>query len=136
MTPQALSLKPIMFKCMILLYYCLYYYFYYYYHYYYHYYYPLDNAIHPLKNDWGLVSVKILADLFRNQKLCSYSKEFLTPEKCAHHIILRGLVRVLMVAEVRRVLFFLGKKGTVNHGILPDVPKTLPSTQYSKVLNL
>lgn len=60
-------------------------------------------------------------------------KEFLTPEKCAHHIILRGLVRVLMVAEVRRVLFFLGKKGTVNHGILPDVPKTLPSTQYSKV---
>lgn len=60
-------------------------------------------------------------------------KEFLTPEKCAHHIILRGLVRVLMVAEVRRVLFFLGKKGIVNHGILPDVPKTLPSTQYSKV---
>ena len=76
---------------------------------------------------WSLLKY-VLADLFRNQK-CSYSQEFLTPEKCAHHIILRGLVRVLMVAEVRRVLFFLGKKGIVNHGILLDVPKTLPSTQ-------
>ena len=95
---------------------------------------PVDNAIHPLNNDWAWSVLP--ADLRRNQKLCSHSQEFLTPEKCAHHIILRGLVRVLMVAEVRRVLFFLGKKGIVNHGILPDVPKTLSSTQDSKVLNL
>lgn len=60
-------------------------------------------------------------------------KEFLTPERCAHHIILRGLVRVLMVAEVKRVLFFLAKKGFVNHGILPDVPKSLSTTQDSKL---
>ncbi|XP_068737832.1 lysine-specific histone demethylase 2-like isoform X5 [Montipora capricornis] len=60
-------------------------------------------------------------------------KEFLTPERCAYHIILRGLVRVLMVAEVKRVLFFLAKKGFVNHGILPDVPKSLRTTQDSKL---
>lgn len=63
-------------------------------------------------------------------------KEFLTPEKCAHHIIIRGLVRVLMVAEVRRILFFLTKKGIVNHGILGDVPKSLgiPSAEKLSVV--
>lgn len=81
---------------------------------------------------WSLLKY-LLIYLGNYQKLCSYSQEFLTPEKCAYHIILRGLVRVLMVAEVRRVLFFLGKKGIVNHAILPNVPKALRSTQDSKV---
>ena len=57
----------------------------------------------------------------------------MTPEKCAHHIIIRGLVRVLMVAEVRRVLFYLTKKGVVNHGILGDVPKSLGIPKAEKV---
>ena len=41
-----------------------------------------------------------------------------------------------MVAEVKRVLFYLAKKGFVNHGILPDVPKSLSTTQDSKVHSL
>ena len=60
-------------------------------------------------------------------------QEFLTPEKCAQHIIVRGLVRVLMVTEARRVLFFLTKKGFVNHGILGDVPKILTMPKAAKV---
>lgn len=62
-------------------------------------------------------------------------KEFLTPEKCANHIIIRGLVRVLMVSEVRRILFFLTKNGFVNHGILRDVPKSLTVPKDKKVNN-
>ena len=61
------------------------------------------------------------------------SQEYLTPEKCAHHIIIRGLVRVLMVTEVRRILFFLTKKGVVNHGILGNVPKSLTIAKAKKV---
>lgn len=61
------------------------------------------------------------------------SQEYLTPEKCAHHIIIRGLVRVLMVTEVRRILFFLTKKGVVNHGILGNVPKSLTIAKAEEV---
>lgn len=61
------------------------------------------------------------------------SQEFLTPEKCAHYIIIRGLVRVLMVTDVKRVLFFLTKKGFVNHGILGDVPRSFTVPKAEKV---
>ena len=61
------------------------------------------------------------------------TQEFLTPEACANNIIVRGLVRVLMVAEIRRVLLFLTKKGFINHGILPGVPRSLAALQDVKV---
>ena len=52
-------------------------------------------------------------------------KEFLTPQTCADHVIVRGLVRVLMVKEARRILIYLSKKGYVNHGSLRMVPSSL-----------
>lgn len=70
------------------------------------------------------------------KSLVTHSQEFLTPEKCAQHIIIRGLVRVLMVSEVRRILYFLSKKGFVNHGILFDVPRSLGFPKDSKVKEL
>jgi len=60
-------------------------------------------------------------------------KEFLTPEKCAEHIIVRGLVRVLMVVVVQRVLYYLTKRGFVNHGILGNVPRSLTSPKEFKL---
>ena len=42
---------------------------------------------------------------------------------------------MLMVAEVRRILFFLTKNGFVNHGILRDVPKSLTVPKDKKVNN-
>lgn len=63
-------------------------------------------------------------------------KEFLTPEKCAHHIIIRGLIRVLLAREVKRILLFLTKNGFVNHGILRDVPRNLPTIPKDKELSV
>ncbi|CAH3162092.1 unnamed protein product [Pocillopora meandrina] len=60
-------------------------------------------------------------------------KEFLTPDRCAQHIIVRGLIRVLMVTEAKRVLFFLTKKGFVNHGILGDVPDVLSTPKATRL---
>ena len=60
-------------------------------------------------------------------------QEFLTPEKCAEHIIVRGLVRVLMVVVVQRVMYYLTKRGFVNHGILSNVPRSLTSPKEFKV---
>ena len=62
-----------------------------------------------------------------------FPQEFLTPDKCAQHIIVRGLIRVLMVTEAKRVLFFLTKKGFVNHGILGNVPDVLSTPKATRV---
>ena len=72
-------------------------------------------------------------NLIMTKSHVAHSQEFLTPEKCAQHIIVRGLVRVLMVSEVGRILYFLSKQGFVNHGILSDVPRSLGTPKDSKV---
>uniref|UniRef100_A0A6P8Q5F9 [histone-H3]-N(6),N(6)-dimethyl-L-lysine(4) FAD-dependent demethylase n=1 Tax=Geotrypetes seraphini TaxID=260995 RepID=A0A6P8Q5F9_GEOSA len=45
-------------------------------------------------------------------------KEALTPQACAHHIMVRGLVRIRCVQEVEKILHFMTRKGLVNTGIL------------------
>uniref|UniRef100_A0A8C9ETK4 Lysine demethylase 1B n=1 Tax=Pavo cristatus TaxID=9049 RepID=A0A8C9ETK4_PAVCR len=44
--------------------------------------------------------------------------EALTPQKCIHHIIVRGLVRIRCVQEMERILYFMTRKGLINTGIL------------------
>ncbi|XP_072416997.1 lysine-specific histone demethylase 2 isoform X4 [Chiloscyllium punctatum] len=61
-------------------------------------------------------------------------KEVLTPQKCANHIVVRGLVRIRCVLEVEKILYFVTRKGLVNTGILavnPDHP-LLPSYYHKK----
>ncbi|KAM4689513.1 lysine-specific histone demethylase 2 isoform 1-T2 [Discoglossus pictus] len=45
-------------------------------------------------------------------------KEVLTPQTCAYHIMVRGLVRIRCVQEMERILFFMTRKGLVNTGVL------------------
>ena len=45
-------------------------------------------------------------------------QEALTPQKCIHHIIVRGLVRIRCVQEMERILYFMTRKGLINTGIL------------------
>uniref|UniRef100_A0A8D0AKV4 Lysine demethylase 1B n=1 Tax=Sander lucioperca TaxID=283035 RepID=A0A8D0AKV4_SANLU len=57
----------------------------------------------------------------RNLILASWHKnckELLTSQKCAMHIIVRGLVRVRCVQEMDRVLHFMIRKGLINTGVL------------------
>ncbi|XP_072366351.1 lysine-specific histone demethylase 2 [Scyliorhinus torazame] len=61
-------------------------------------------------------------------------KEVLTPQTCANHIVVRGLVRIRCVLEVEKILFFVTRKGLVNTGVLavnPDHP-LLPSYYHKK----
>ncbi|XP_060706223.1 lysine-specific histone demethylase 2 isoform X3 [Hemiscyllium ocellatum] len=61
-------------------------------------------------------------------------KEVLTPQKCANHIVVRGLVRIRCVLEVEKILYFVTRKGLVNTGILAvnlDHP-LLPSYYHKK----
>ncbi|XP_048407671.1 lysine-specific histone demethylase 2 isoform X4 [Stegostoma tigrinum] len=61
-------------------------------------------------------------------------KEVLTPQKCANHIVVRGLVRIRCVLEVEKILYFVTRKGLVNTGVLavnPDHP-LLPSYYHKK----
>uniref|UniRef100_W5MFG8 [histone-H3]-N(6),N(6)-dimethyl-L-lysine(4) FAD-dependent demethylase n=3 Tax=Lepisosteus oculatus TaxID=7918 RepID=W5MFG8_LEPOC len=58
-------------------------------------------------------------------------KEVLTPQKCAPHIIVRGLVRVRCVQEMERILYFMTRKGLINMGILSVKEPLLPE-QYCK----
>ncbi|KAJ6664513.1 hypothetical protein lerEdw1_007170 [Lerista edwardsae] len=63
----------------------------------------------------------------------SNCKEPLTPQKCTHHIIVRGLVRIRCVRETERILHFMTRKGLINTGILsvnPDQP-LLPKDYHS-----
>ncbi|KAK5602237.1 Lysine-specific histone demethylase 1B [Crenichthys baileyi] len=71
----------------------------------------------------------------RNLILASWHKncqEVLTAEKCAQHIIVRGLVRVCCVQELDRVLHFMTRKGLVNTGVLEVKQPLLPEKYCSK----
>ncbi|KAG8571873.1 hypothetical protein GDO81_011814 [Engystomops pustulosus] len=61
-------------------------------------------------------------------------KEVLTPQTCAHHIMVRGLVRIRCVQEVERILYFITRKGLVNTGVLSVSPGQclLPKEYHSK----
>ncbi|XP_062836737.1 lysine-specific histone demethylase 2 isoform X2 [Anolis carolinensis] len=61
-------------------------------------------------------------------------KEPLTPQKCTHHIIVRGLVRIRCVRETERILHFMTRKGLINTGVLAvsrDQP-LLPKEYHNK----
>nr|XP_060630866.1 lysine-specific histone demethylase 2 isoform X2 [Anolis sagrei ordinatus] len=61
-------------------------------------------------------------------------KEPLTPQKCTHHIIVRGLVRIRCVRETERILHFMTRKGLINTGVLAvnrDQP-LLPKDYHNK----
>uniref|UniRef100_A0A671MBB0 [histone-H3]-N(6),N(6)-dimethyl-L-lysine(4) FAD-dependent demethylase n=1 Tax=Sinocyclocheilus anshuiensis TaxID=1608454 RepID=A0A671MBB0_9TELE len=73
----------------------------------------------------------------RNLVLAAWSrdcKEVLTLQKCAPHVIVRGLVRVRCVQELDRVLYFMSRKGLINTGALQIKWPLLPESQHNKVL--
>ncbi|XP_073422202.1 lysine-specific histone demethylase 2 isoform X2 [Dendrobates tinctorius] len=61
-------------------------------------------------------------------------KEVLTLQTCAHHIMVRGLVRIRCVQEMERILHFITRKGLVNTGVLSVSPGQylLPKGYHSK----
>uniref|UniRef100_K7G358 [histone-H3]-N(6),N(6)-dimethyl-L-lysine(4) FAD-dependent demethylase n=1 Tax=Pelodiscus sinensis TaxID=13735 RepID=K7G358_PELSI len=61
-------------------------------------------------------------------------KEVLTPHKCTHCIIVRGLVRIRCVQEMERILYFMSRKGLINTGILSVGPDQylLPKDYHNK----
>ncbi|XP_055076756.2 lysine-specific histone demethylase 2 isoform X3 [Misgurnus anguillicaudatus] len=61
-------------------------------------------------------------------------KEVLTAQKCAPHVIVRGLVRIRCVQELDRILCFMTRKGLINTGALPVSRPLLPHSRHSKVL--
>uniref|UniRef100_A0AAZ3SLI0 CW-type domain-containing protein n=1 Tax=Oncorhynchus tshawytscha TaxID=74940 RepID=A0AAZ3SLI0_ONCTS len=58
--------------------------------------------------------------------------EVLTPQNCAPHIIVRGLVRVRCVQEMDRVLLFMTRKGLINTGVLSVKQPLLPERYHNK----
>ncbi|KAL7382463.1 hypothetical protein ABVT39_022906 [Epinephelus coioides] len=71
----------------------------------------------------------------RNLILASWHKnckEVLTSQKCALHIIVRGLVRVRCVQEMDRVLHFMTRKGLINTGVLAVKRPLLPEKHCSR----
>lgn len=60
-----------------------------------------------------------------------FLKEVLTAQKCALHIIVRGLVRVRCVQEMDRVLHFMTRKGLINTGVLAVKRPLLPERYCS-----
>ncbi|XP_037748995.1 lysine-specific histone demethylase 1B isoform X2 [Chelonia mydas] len=61
-------------------------------------------------------------------------KEALTPHRCTHRIIVRGLVRIRCVQEMERILYFMARKGLINTGILSVSPDQhlLPKEYHNK----
>ncbi|KAF7702392.1 lysine-specific histone demethylase 1B isoform X1 [Silurus meridionalis] len=59
-------------------------------------------------------------------------KEVLTPQKCAPHVIVRGLVRVRCVQELGKVLHFMTRKGLINTGVLLAKQPLLPEPYRNK----
>ncbi|XP_071804678.1 lysine-specific histone demethylase 2-like [Asterias amurensis] len=49
-------------------------------------------------------------------------KEFLTVEKCVHHLIVRGLIRIRCADLLIPIIHFLSRKGLINTGLLRDPP--------------
>uniref|UniRef100_A0A8C2JPZ6 Lysine demethylase 1B n=1 Tax=Cyprinus carpio TaxID=7962 RepID=A0A8C2JPZ6_CYPCA len=60
--------------------------------------------------------------------------EVLTLQKCAPHVVVRGLVRIRCVQELDRVLYFMSRKGLINTGALQIKWPLLPESQHNKVL--
>lgn len=58
-------------------------------------------------------------------------QEVLTPQKCAPHVIVRGLVRIRCVQELERVLYFMTRKGLINTGALQIKWPLLPESQHN-----
>lgn len=58
-------------------------------------------------------------------------QEVLTAETCAHHVVVRGLVRVRCVQELDRVLHFMTRKGLINTGVLMAKQPLLPEKHCS-----
>uniref|UniRef100_A0A8C3RR36 Lysine demethylase 1B n=1 Tax=Chelydra serpentina TaxID=8475 RepID=A0A8C3RR36_CHESE len=60
--------------------------------------------------------------------------EALTPHKCTHRIIVRGLVRIRCVQEMEKILYFMARKGLINTGILSVSPDQhlLPKEYHNK----
>uniref|UniRef100_A0A8B9HYZ2 Lysine demethylase 1B n=1 Tax=Astyanax mexicanus TaxID=7994 RepID=A0A8B9HYZ2_ASTMX len=58
--------------------------------------------------------------------------EALTPQKCAPHVIVRGLVRIRCVQELDRVLHFMTRKGLINTGALLAKQPLLPEPYRNK----
>ncbi|PIO38870.1 hypothetical protein AB205_0202580, partial [Aquarana catesbeiana] len=60
--------------------------------------------------------------------------EVLTTQTCAHHIMVRGLIRIRCVQEVERILYFMIRKGLVNTGVLSVAPGQylLPKEYHNK----
>ena len=58
-------------------------------------------------------------------------QEVLTPQKCASHVIVRGLVRVRCVQELDQVLRFMTRKGLINTGVLAVKQPLLPEKYRS-----
>uniref|UniRef100_A0A4W3HST3 Lysine demethylase 1B n=1 Tax=Callorhinchus milii TaxID=7868 RepID=A0A4W3HST3_CALMI len=66
---------------------------------------------------------------------CSLSEdmEVLSAQKCAYHIIVRGLVRICCVQEMEKILHFVTRKGLINTGILAvNCDQPLLPTYYHK----
>ncbi|KAG9479199.1 hypothetical protein GDO78_012724 [Eleutherodactylus coqui] len=61
-------------------------------------------------------------------------KEVLTLQTCAHHIMVRGLVRIRCVQEMEKVLYFMTRKGLVNTAVLSVSPGQylLPKEYHNK----
>ncbi|XP_039520073.1 lysine-specific histone demethylase 1B isoform X2 [Pimephales promelas] len=73
----------------------------------------------------------------RNLVLAAWNrdcKEVLTLQRCAPHVIVRGLVRIRCVQELERVLDFMTRKGLINTGVLQVKRPLLPESQHYKVL--
>ncbi|CAM4641296.1 unnamed protein product [Leuciscus chuanchicus] len=73
----------------------------------------------------------------RNLVLAAWNrdcKEVLTLQRCAPHVIVRGLVRIRCVQELERVLDFMTRKGLINTGVLQVKRPLLPESQHNKVL--
>ncbi|XP_022088783.1 lysine-specific histone demethylase 1B-like [Acanthaster planci] len=49
-------------------------------------------------------------------------KEFLTVEKCKHHLVVRGLIRIRCAQLLVPIIHFLSRKGLINTGLLRDPP--------------
>lgn len=61
----------------------------------------------------------------------SLSQEVLTLQKCAPHVVVRGLVRIRCVQELDRVLYFMSRKGLINTGALQIKWPLLPESQHN-----
>lgn len=78
-----------------------------------------------------IMITKISKKLKLLKKIFFFLKEVLTSQKCAQHIIVRGLVRVRCVQEMDRVLHFMTRKGLINTGVLAVKRPLLPERYRS-----